>query len=214
MRLEIKEGARFGKLTIISEGETLRIPSGQTNRTLKCLCDCGNIKDIRISHLTRNKTISCGCVKKTMNGKSQTYIGKLYRSIKWRCNKNYTEKHLYFEKGITVCDEWLEDFEVFEKWCLSNGYDNKLQIDRVNGNKGYKPSNCRFVTSKVNCNNRYNTFFVEYENEKIPLKMLLLRLNYPNKYDTVLSRIKRGWQIDLALFKKPNNNYSNRRGIK
>jgi hypothetical protein len=45
-RIELKEGQRFGKFSVVKEGEKLILPSGQKNRTIVCKCDCGNIKSI------------------------------------------------------------------------------------------------------------------------------------------------------------------------
>lgn len=203
MALNIPNGTRYGRLTVLGEGEKLILPSGQTNRTLKCICDCGSIKDIRIMHLTRGKISSCGCIIRTMNGESNTDIGTLYRSIKWRTSKKYTESHLYYDKGIKVCSEWLNSYELFKKFCLENGYKKGLQIDRIDNSKGYSPDNCRFVTNVVNVNNRNNTFCVYYKGQKHSLQLLLRKLNYPNKYGTVRSRILRGWEIEEAIFEKP-----------
>src|SRR5690606_4536657 len=105
-RLDIKIGDVFHKLKVLSEGEKIITPSGQTNRTLKCICECGNVKDIRVSHLIRGRIKSCGCIKNTLSGKSTTQIGRLYRGIKSRCSDYHSERHLYFYKGIKMCEEW------------------------------------------------------------------------------------------------------------
>jgi len=37
---------------------------------------------------------------------------------------------------------------------LANGYQKGLQIDRINNDGNYEPSNCRYVERKVNAANR------------------------------------------------------------
>jgi hypothetical protein len=59
--------------------------------------------------------------------------------------------------GISVCDEWYNDFRAFEEWALRSGYEKHLEIDRINGLGNYEPSNCRWVTRKQNANNKSNT---------------------------------------------------------
>lgn len=54
--------------------------------------------------------------------------------------------------GITVCSRWRESFVNF----LNDMGEAPvgLQIDRIDNNGNYEPSNCRWVTPKENCNNR------------------------------------------------------------
>jgi len=55
----IKEGEKFGKLTLLREvGRT-----GKSNvRTVECKCECGNLKIARYSHLKDGNIRSCGCL--------------------------------------------------------------------------------------------------------------------------------------------------------
>lgn len=73
-----------------------------------------------------------------------------------RCyNKTHSQYKNYGNRGIVVCEEWLENVAKFIEWGLSNGWRPGLQIDRIDNNKGYSSSNCRFVSSRTNsCNRR------------------------------------------------------------
>lgn len=75
--------------------------------------------------------------------------------MKNRCNnkKSHNFKH-YGEKGISICNEWRNDFKNFYYFCLANGWKKGLTIDRVENDKGYYHENCRFVTSRINNLNR------------------------------------------------------------
>ena len=74
--------------------------------------------------------------------------------MKSRCyNANKRSYVDYGARGITVCDEWLDDFRAFYDWSVGRGHVPGKQIDRIDGNKGYSPSNCRFVSPIVNINN-------------------------------------------------------------
>ena len=69
-----------------------------------------------------------------------------YPSVK--CYPNYGGR------GIRVCEEWNNSYEPFRDWALANGYQEGLQIDRVDNDGDYEPSNCRWVTKSRNCRNR------------------------------------------------------------
>lgn len=84
--------------------------------------------------------------------------------MKQRCTN---PKNKYFRRyggrGISVCPEWAADYGPFFIWATSNGYREGLQIDRIDNNGNYTPDNCRWVTAKVNTNNRENTRRVTFQ---------------------------------------------------
>lgn len=78
-------------------------------------------------------------------------LKRIWYQMKYRCyNKNSKSYKTYGEKGIKVCNEWLNSFESFYKWAINNGYQNNLTIDRIKNSKGYSPDNCRWVTKSFN----------------------------------------------------------------
>lgn len=93
-------------------------------------------------------------------------IRNVYYNMLKRChdpkNKGYKD---YGARGITVCDEWRKDCCNFYKWARDNGYNENLQLDRIDNNKGYSPDNCRWVTLRENAYNKRNTRKVMYNGE-------------------------------------------------
>lgn len=80
-----------------------------------------------------------------------------WTAIKQRCkNPNAQAYHNYGGRDITYCDEW-EKFKPFCEWALANGWEKGLDIDRIDNDGSYEPSNCRFVTRRENVNNRRNS---------------------------------------------------------
>ena len=154
-RVEVKEGERYGRLTIIREVE----PAGSSNKRVRrflCRCDCGNEIICRLPNLKSGTTKSCGCYRKFVSSNRRdchhlqnTRIYRIWCGMKRRCyNKHNEHFDRYGGRGIIVCDEWKTDFMNFYDWAMSNGYDDKLSIDRINNEGNYEPSNCRWANQK------------------------------------------------------------------
>ena len=70
----------------------------------------------------------------------------------------------YHDRGIDVCDEWLNDNKTFFNWAINNGYNDGLTIDRIDNSKGYSPDNCRWVDRIVQNNNKRDSIRLWYDN--------------------------------------------------
>ena len=164
-------GQKFGRLLVLERAEDAINPNGKKTIRYKCLCDCGNEAIVRKGHLTSGYTVSCGCLQRETAGNirrkhGQSHKTRLYSvwlNMKDRCyNPNNNYYNSYGGRGISVCDEWRNDYTKFQEWCLSNGYKediresgrNNLTLDRIDVNGNYEPLNCRFVTNKENCLNK------------------------------------------------------------
>lgn len=67
-------GQKFGRWTVLREGEAAYSPCGTRLRRMLCQCNCGKEKLVRLAHLRRGSSRSCGCLyKDRMSSRSASW---------------------------------------------------------------------------------------------------------------------------------------------
>jgi hypothetical protein len=204
-------GKTFGRLTCLS-----RVGTDPQERSLwLCECSCGNKKVIVLPNLTSGVTKSCGCLQREVSRKRNTTHSKsvdsngnaprlygIWRNMKQRCyNPKATKFEIYGGRGISVCDDWRFDYMKFHVWSMSNGYADHLSIDRIEGDDGYYPENCRWISVSRQNMNKNNNRFVVYNGQEKTLMEWSKELGI--KFTTLKARLDQyGWSVDEA-FNKP-----------
>jgi hypothetical protein len=210
-------GQKFGKLTVLSfEGLKNR-----RNAKWMCKCDCGNYKSVSGSDLRSGNTISCGCFAiqrikevntKHGNGRrsehSPEYIA--WSGMKERClNPNASAYEYYGQRGIKICDRWINSFENFLA-DMGVKPSTRHSLDRFpnNENGNYEPENCRWATKKQQANNVRDNIVVEYKGEFKTLSEWRDELGF--NYGTVSSRLRNGYSVEVAFETAPGKLYFER----
>lgn len=193
-------GKRFGRLTVLEHSHD----AGYTKYFL-CKCDCGKLTTVAKGSLTTGKQVSCGCLRNehiaSINRLPDGYIrlGKIFRSMKRRCYDPKSNRYMrYGARGITICDEWLNNINAFRSWAIKNGYRDDLSIDRINNDAGYSPENCRWIKKSDQLSNYSGNVIIEFRGKSQTLAQWGRELNIPSS--TLHNRIRvHGWSIERAL---------------
>lgn len=177
--------------------------------TVKCSY-CESVVEMRYDTFMRSK--SCGCLRAVKASKtalslrthkmSNTRLYQIWQSMKDRCyNPNNKRYNRYGGRGIAVCDEWRKDFIKFYDWATENGYSSDLTIDRVDNDRDYSHSNCRWTTSTVQSRNRSSNIKVQYNGKVVTLVELSESTKIP--YSVLSARYER--EGDTEMLTRPVN---------
>lgn len=182
----------------------------------RCLCKCLTLITVEKSNLSTGNTKQCkSCANSTRSKKhvrhgcsiSMKYSNpdgyNLYtrwQSMKRRCYLE-TDSHYknYGGRGISVCDRWINSFEAFAE-DMGNPPTKSHQIDRIDNNGNYEPSNCRWVSIKKNSNNKTNSKIIFAFGREMTQAQWSEETGI--KRETIAMRLRRGWPAELALTKK------------
>lgn len=136
----------------------------------------------------------------TQQGRVRLY--RIWTCMKTRCNnpKQAAYKN-YGARGIKVCVAWLESYETFRDWALKNGYAEKLEIDRKDNDGDYEPSNCHWVTTKINDRNKRTNFTISAFGETKCIAEWVEDARCVTNKNTLRDRILAGWSPEEAITK-------------
>jgi hypothetical protein len=203
-------GQKFNHLTAIRYSH-----KGKWNRAYWVFrCDCGNEKIISSNTVTKKnaEVKSCGCVNDAVrksgnnhriHGDANTRLYKVWKNMRRRCyGSDASSNKWYKDRGIKICEEW-NDYRLFRLWALANGYDENAEfmqctLDRIDTNGDYCPENCRWVSCKVQANNKTNNRLVEWNGDIHTLSEWSDIVGIP--FNIIASRYySYGWTIEDAL---------------
>ena len=112
----------------------------------------------------------------------------IWVEMRQRCeNRKCWAYKWYGARGIKVCSQWGKYQNFIED--MGTRTSAKHQLDRIDNERGYSPDNCRWSTSKENCNNRSNAIRLD----GVPIQDIADKLGI--SYSTIYSRYQRGWDI-------------------
>jgi hypothetical protein len=150
-------GLKSNMLTVVEYAGTRSYDKTHSERRWKCLCECGKYTNLSTAILTKNKVMSCGCVK-NINGKENRFW-KGFEDISgvfWlRILRNAKARN----SDIDFNMEFLWDLYIKQnRKCKLSGIEihfNKkngitASLDRIDSSKGYTKDNIQWVHKDIN----------------------------------------------------------------
>lgn len=201
-------GQHFGRLTAL---ESLPPHGKNSSRLWLCECECGEIAIVRGTDLTNGHTMSCGCYRKMKKAvpMSELRLHRIWSNMKQRCaNPNKRDFKYYGARGISVCEEWRQDFWNFYHWAMLNGYKDGLTIERVDYDGNYEPSNCKWIKATEQQRNMRTNRVFEVFGRRFTLTELCRLYGQPRS--TVTDRPDKGQPLLTALKKNGRYKLDNR----
>lgn len=196
--IPVNIGDRFGSLSV--SGEMARI-NGKWR--VDCTCDCGGSTNVSTGNLRAGLVASCGCkssrLTKSTHNKSRTPEYNAWLSMKARCLRGSHPYYPYYGgRGITVCQEWIDSFQVFFEH-VGERPSKDHSLDRIDNDMGYVAGNVRWATKSEQQWNRRNVHKLQTKNgERITLLEASQRSGVP--VDLLRVRIRKlGLDIDAAM---------------
>jgi len=199
----IKYEQVFGNLTVL--GLSLVRRSGPKQKPIYvCKCQCNKTVEVSEYDLISGHVKSCGCIHKKYDESQKGRLYEIWKNMRRRCSDPLNKRWMnYGGKGIKVCPEW-NDYLVFRCWAYSNGYNDNLTIDRIDLNKDYCPSNCRWTDSFTQMNNTTRNKYLVYQGEMMTLANLARKVGLPYKF--IQKRLALGWTVEDAISKPKRSN--------
>lgn len=157
-------GTKYEMLTVCEIHRRENTEGGRKYAYARCLCECGNYKEVRADGLKSGRYISCGCHShnrwNTVAGKNHAFTGKgEIRGSYFKDVKRSAQKR-NIEFDFTIDEAW-KLYEGQNRKCALTGlpivfgrvyyrHETSASPDRINNNKGYSVANVQWVLKDIN----------------------------------------------------------------
>ena len=181
------------------------------NVVLKCKCIvCGKEQKILSSNINAYDNKCClhnthknRVISKTCNGIPKK-LRDCWRAMISRCYDETNIKYnSYGRRGIVVCEQWRNSLKSFYEWALSNGYNERLTIKRLDYNGNYCPENCTWITKAEQSRNTRRNRIYEWKGRMLTVAEIG-RMENISQF-TLYCRLNKGISIQDAVAMSSHN---------
>lgn len=141
---EVGDKVEGTRLTILKKYFKFEHNQNKTYVWVKCSCEAKTEFEVKLASIVSGNTKSCRCLQSEIQRERaierNTTHGKSYNNILFRRWCNLKFKYQF-------CKEWL-DFNIYEKWCLDNGWTKNHFIRCFNYEEEFNPKNCYIIHKK------------------------------------------------------------------
>jgi hypothetical protein len=114
----------------------------------------------------------------------------IWQGMIQRCHDaNMKQFARYGARGITVCEEWRNDFAAFYA-AVGPRPSKAHSLERIKNNRGYEPGNVRWATATEQANNRRDNLRAEVDGVSLTAAQIARAHGFSES--TVRRRIKAG----------------------
>jgi hypothetical protein len=127
---------------------------------------------------------------KRLHGLGKPPAWRSWYAMRRRCSQSSPHRRWYFDRGITVCERWVN----FPEFLADMGHRPAgTSLDRIDNNKGYEPGNCRWATPTEQRNNRRDSKLYTYAGKTMTLTDWIREITghnerHQHKYAYILRR--------------------------
>ena len=145
---KVQVGDKFNKLTVTQIVSEPRKSGKSKRRFLLCTCECGGQIKRETSDIVRGMVQSCGCIRRTRNGLSNTLEYRMYDAAKRRAKRkglpfNIQLSDISIPERCPLLDIPLQD-------CKGAAGDTSPSLDRLLPHLGYVKGNIIVISHRAN----------------------------------------------------------------
>ena len=151
MKPGFTSGDKIWNLTIVDKVLKESNPSGRKRTHYVCVCDCGSDKKVYVEgyNLKNGRFKSCGCLRKSANGLSNTIEYRLWKSSMDRAKKKGMEFSICLEDIVIPERCPLLGIPITKHSTRERHYDAP-SLDRIDSSKGYTKENIWVISHRAN----------------------------------------------------------------